>query len=176
MLTKKQIRELFIDLDKELEKADVQADLFVIGGTAMVMAYDARPSTKDIDGIWKPTQPIRELIKKFSAKYGLEEDWLNDAAKGAISHIPDESPVMIFDGEYLRVQAPSPQYLLATKILASRKGRDREDIEFLIRLCKFTKLDECLNVVDKYYPNRPIVARSQFTVEEILAKMYDSQA
>ncbi|HMS25496.1 MAG TPA: DUF6036 family nucleotidyltransferase [Acidimicrobiia bacterium] len=170
-LTKQLILTLFKELNVELEKLDTRADLFVIGGTAMVVAYDARPATKDIDGIWQPTEPIRELIKKISKKYDIEQDWLNDAAKGFISHIKDENPVVIFDGTFLSVSAPSPQYLLATKILSSRPDRDEPDIELLIRLCEFTTVDECLDVVEKYFPNRPIVARSQFTVEEILASM-----
>lgn len=174
-LTKKLIATLFKEIDTELSKPEIKADLFVIGGTAMVMAYDARPSTRDIDGIWKPTEAIRKIIEKISKKYGIEDDWLNDAAKGLMPNIADENPVTIFDGEYLTVSAPSPQYLLATKILASRQTRDREDIELLIKICKFKNIEQCIEVVDKYYPGRTLQARSRFLAEEIIATINSKQ-
>ena len=170
-LTKKLIMQLFSEIDEELKLIDIQADLFMIGGAAMTVIYDARPSTQDVDGIFQPSQPLRLIIKKIAARHGLDEDWMNDAAKGAISHIKDEQPTVVYDGANFSVSSPSAQYLLATKILASRRGRDHADIELLIHQCGFTTIDECLDVVDKYFPNRPIVARSQFAVEEILGKM-----
>ena len=170
-LSKKMIQTLFEDLNNELAILDTKADLFVIGGTAMVMAYDARPSTKDIDGIWQPSEPIRKIIKLLSEKYDIDADWLNDAAKGLMPNVQDENPVVIFDGSYISVSAPSPQYLLATKILASRLDRDEVDIELLVKLCEITNVDQCIAIVDKYYPGRPLQARSKFMVEVIISDL-----
>lgn len=173
-LTKKKILELFQQIDLELSKTDIHADLFVIGGAAMTVAYDARPSTRDVDGIWQPTQPIRDIIKMLAEEHGLETDWMNDAAKGFLPSVPDEHPVVIYDGDYFSVSSPSPQYLLATKILSSRPDRDEADIRFLIRLCGYSTLDDCLDVVERYYPHTPIQPKSQYAVEEILASMKSS--
>lgn len=170
-LSKKLIQTLFEDLNNELAILDTKADLFVIGGTAMLIAYDARPSTKDIDVIWQPSEPIRKIIKLLSEKYDIDADWLNGATKGLMPNVQDENPVVIFDGSYLSVSAPSPQYLLATKILASHQTRDREDIELLVKLCEITNVDQCFAIVDKYYPGRPLQTRSKFMVEEIILEL-----
>lgn len=62
----------------------------------------------------------------------------------------------------------SPEYLLATKLLASRVSRDEEDILLLYGLCGFTTVDEGLDLLERYYPGRPIEAKVGFYLEELL--------
>jgi len=170
-LTKKLIMQLFSEIDEELRLIDQQADLFMIGGAAMTVVYDARPSTKDIDGIFQPSQPLRLIIKKIAARHGLDEDWMYDAAKGAISQVKETNPIVVFDGEFFSVSTPSVQYLLATKMLASRRDRDDSDIKLLVKECGFSTSQQCLDVVQKYYPTWVIEPKTQYLIEELITEM-----
>ena len=169
MLTRERILGLFAELDDELCRAEVRGDVFVVGGAAMTVAYDARPSTRDVDGIWHPSTEVRTAAAQVAARHDdIESDWLNDAVKG---FLPAHDPVpttVIYDGECLTVSVPSPDYLLATKLLASRVGRDEDDILLLYDLCGLTTVDQGLDLIERYYPGRPIEAKVRFYLEELL--------
>jgi hypothetical protein len=74
----------------------------------------------------------------------------------------------VYEGDFLSVSAPSPQYLLATKLLASRVSRDEEDILKLYELCEFTTVEQGLDLVEAYYPGRPIEAKVGFLLQDLL--------
>ena len=60
-------------------------EIGIVGGAAMVLAYDARVATKDVDAIFKPTESIRKIVRDIGRENGLSSDWLNDALKGFLS-------------------------------------------------------------------------------------------
>lgn len=170
MLTRERILELFGELDNELGRSGVRGDVFIVGGAAMAVAYEARPATRDIDAIWHPSNEIREAAARIAARHDdLEPDWLNDGVKGFLPG-DDASPRVVYDGNVLTVSAASPEYLLATKLLASRVSRDEDDILLLYDLCGLTSVDEGIDVVERYYPGRPIEAKVRFFLEELLAQ------
>lgn len=170
MLSRERILELFAELDDELAAVGTRGDVFIVGGAAMAIAYDARPSTQDVDGIWHPSKEVRDAAHRVAARHDdVEEDWLNDGAKDFLpGPDPGASPV-VYEGACLSVSAGSPEYLLATKLLASRVSRDEEDILLLYGLCGFTTVDEGLDLLERYYPGRPIEAKVRFYLEELLA-------
>jgi hypothetical protein len=74
---------------------------------------------------------------------------------------------VVYDGECLTVSVPSPEYLLATKLLASRVGRD-DDILLLYQICGLTTAGQGFDLTERYYPGRPIQAKVRFYLEELL--------
>ena len=42
-------------LDDELKRANVRAEVFIVGGASMAIAYDARRSTSDVDAVFAPS-------------------------------------------------------------------------------------------------------------------------
>ncbi len=170
MLTRELILQLFAELDAELGEAGTRGDVFIVGGAAMAVAYDARPSTRDVDAIWHPSREVRDAAARVAARHDdVDADWLNDGAKGFLpGDDPGRKPV-VYEGEHLTVSAGSPEYLLATKLLASRVSRDEDDILLLYRLCSLTTVDEGLDLLERFYPGRPIEAKVRFFLEELLA-------
>jgi hypothetical protein len=57
------------------------------------------------------------------------------------------------------------------KLFASRVETDADDIAFLYREVGFTTVEEGLDHVARAYPGRPIPAKVQFLLEEIVAAL-----
>jgi hypothetical protein len=171
MLTCEQILELFDELNDELGKSGVRGDVFVVGGAAMAVAYDARPATRDVDAIFHPSSDVREAAARVASHHdNVDNDWLNDGVKDFLPGEDEGNKKVVYENEFLTVRAASPQYLLATKLLASRASRDEDDILFLYGLCGFTTVDVGLYLVQLHYGNRPVEAKVRFMLEELLAK------
>ena len=75
------VRALFHELSDRLAAAGVSAQLFVVGGAAMALAYDRVRLTRDVDALFVPAPEVRRIAEEMSGPHGLEPDWLNDAAK-----------------------------------------------------------------------------------------------
>lgn len=65
-------------LDEELERANVRAEIFIVDGAAMAIAYDARRSTSDIDAVFAPSKEVRKAALRVAERMNLDSDWLND--------------------------------------------------------------------------------------------------
>ena len=112
----------------------IEGEIYLVGGAVMCLVFNARPSTKDVDAFFKPTQKMRKAAAKVASQAGIKEDWLNDAVKGYLSSQGEYDAFLNFD--HLRVFAAKAEYLLAMKCLAMRIGeefQDIDDIRYLIR-------------------------------------------
>ena len=163
---KQELIEAFELLDEELEFLGIRAELFVVGGAAMAIAYDIRRTTTDVDAIFVPTVAVRKAAAIVAGRLGLAPDWLNDGAKG-FAPGNDPAQLSVFEGRSLSVAVASPRYLLAMKLLASRTDRDVDDIRALYELCGFSTAEEGLNLLTSFYPERVILPRVQFLLQEL---------
>jgi hypothetical protein len=169
VLTKALILELFRELDAELVRDGVRGDVFIVGGAAMAVAYDARPSTRDVDAIWRPSTEVRAAAARVASRHeDVDGDWLNDAVKGFLPGSDDGEQRVVYEGDSLTVSAASPEYLLATKLFASRVARDEDDIVLLAELCGVDTADKGLALIDRFYPDRPVEAKVRYLLEELL--------
>lgn len=168
-LSRDQIIRLIGDLDGELARAGVKAELLMVGGAVMTIVFQAREQTKDVDAVFEPEQPVRDAVRRIAEREGLPEDWLNDAARGFLAPAGQFDPY--FDGEGLRVFVASAEYVLAMKILAMRPegvAPDQADIRFLCRYLGITNASAAMDIVEKYYPERRLTPRIRFGLEELL--------
>ena len=156
----------FHALDEELGRSGTRADVFLVGGAAIAVAYDARRATADVDAVFVPTSEVRSAAQRIAERLGLDEDWLNDGVKALVPG-PDPDRREVFEGQYLQVAAASPRFLLAMKLLASRVERDQDDIRILYRLCGFTTAEEGLRLVESTYPGYLLAPRTRFMLEEM---------
>lgn len=163
-------------LSEILTRKGIKGDLVLYGGAVMVLAFKARPSTKDVDAIFVPKEEIYNGAKEVERLYNAPENWLNDAVKGFISDQEDVAPLLDFSG--LKVYAAQPQYILAMKCMSLRLGRgekDLEDIQFLIHLLGITSVEEVLDLVENYFPRNRIPPKTQFALEELLGKLVEPE-
>ncbi|MBO0803073.1 MAG: hypothetical protein J2P25_08365 [Nocardiopsaceae bacterium] len=169
-LGREDIRTLLDDLSQELEARGVRAELFLVGGAALAVAYDATRSTRDLDAVFIPSDVVRQAASAVADREGLAEDWLNDAVKGFLPG-PDPDAQRFYSSDSLIVDVASPRYLLAMKLFAARAEIDADDIILLYRQLGFTTVDEGLGLVEQAYPDRPIPAKVRFLLTEIVDSM-----
>jgi hypothetical protein len=164
LLDGEQIRHLFDELSDELARRGTRAEVFLVGGAAMALAYDARRATRDIDAVFQPKDEVYAAAAVVAAHHDLPADWLNDGVKG---FLPGDDPQarQVYESGSLRVDVASPEYLLAMKLLAARE-QDVDDIVMLYGLCGFTSAAQGLDLVESVYPGRAIAPKVQFLLEE----------
>jgi hypothetical protein len=167
-MTKEQIRAALQLLNEELRLMEVKGEVCLDGGVVMCLVYDARPSTKDVDAIFKPTQQIRTAARRVAETNHLKDDWLNDAVKG---FVVQHSQKILLNLSHLKVYIPEPDYLLAMKTLAARvDATDKQDIQFLIKLMGIQTAEEVFSVLEQYYPHQQIKPATKYFVEELFGK------
>jgi hypothetical protein len=165
-VNKEEIKGCFKELNDELRAMNVKGEVCLYGAL-MCLVFDARPSTKDVDAIFRPTQEIRQAAERVATAHGLKSDWLNDAVKGFVVPHPQR---VLFDFSHLKVYVPEPDYLLAMKTLAARVDTtDKGDVQLLIKLLGLKTAEEVFTILEKYYPRQQIKPATQFFIEELFA-------
>jgi len=169
LLTRKDILRALERLSEILQARGVKADLYVVGGAAMTLAFKARPSTRDVDAVFKRRNEVFKAAAQVAREQGLPDEWLNDASKRFIGR-PDRHPLPILDLPGLRLMAGSPEYLLAMKILADRHDRDRQDLRSLIRILKLNSVEEAERAFYDVYPNDKMADDTRARLAEIFVQ------
>ena len=131
-LGREDIRALLDDLARELAARGARAELFLVGGAALAVAYDATRATRDLDAVFVPSEVVRKAAAAVAEREGLAEDWLNDEVKWFLPG-PDPDAQRFYASGSLIVDVASPRYLLAMKLFAARAEIDADDIILLYR-------------------------------------------
>lgn len=164
------IHSLFEDMAQELSSRGVRAEVFLVGGAAIALAFDSRRVTRDLDAVFAPTAEVRSAVRAVAERRGLTDDWLNDAVKGFLPG-PDPDRTRFFEDPALVVDVASAEYLLAMKLFASRVETDAEDIALLYRQLGYTTVEQGLDLVERAYKGRPLPARIRFLLEDVVASL-----
>lgn len=165
-LDAERVLALFQELSDLLDARGLQAQLFVVGGAAMALAYDGDRVTRDVDALLIPAAQVRQIAEEIGVAHGLEPDWLNDAAKGFLPGT-DEHSRTVFESESLLVQVPSPEYLLAMKLHAARDERDLDDAVTLFNTLGYTSAQECIDLLATTYPPGQLLPRHRYVAQEV---------
>ena len=137
-------------------EAGLELELCIYGGALMMLAYDARAMTKDVDAVVRPSREGLALAKRVGRELGLPEEWLNDDVQMFVAPV-EQTRVLPWEVPGIMLTAPTAKYLLAMKALACRSPLpgyqgDVDDLRFLIHKLEIRSVDEIQNAIDKYYP------------------------
>ncbi len=142
------------------------ADVYVFGGAAMALAYDARRATRDIDAVFQPHGVVLEEAHAVADELGLPHWWLNEQASVYVAPGGDAAAPKVFDHPGLRVSAASPEHLLAMKVLAARR-RDADDIRFLVKHLQLTSVEQVLAICSEVFTDEGVPDRARLVLEDI---------
>jgi predicted nucleotidyltransferase len=154
------------ELASVLESRGIAGRMFVVGGAALALAFNARRTTRDIDAVFEPKSEVYGAAREVADRLNLPDDWLNDAVK---SYIPGTDPdaLPIFDRPGLTVSAASARFLLAMKLRAARVELDVDDIQFLANLLGLYSAEEILQVATERYDADDLPPRAKYLVQEL---------
>jgi len=158
LLDRKRIVELFDELSRELRFQGARAQIYVIGGAAMSLAFDRERATRDVDaridaGHYRLTQAVQAVGRR----HGLADSWLNEQATTAIPRTPDGRAQTVYESAYLTVTGASARHLLAMKLAAGR-GKDQGDIALLCKHLGLKGPDEAIRVYRELFPGELVKA------------------
>ncbi len=168
LLTLNQLEEAFRRLNARLRDQDTIGEVYVIGGAVMLLAFNARQATRDVDAIWNPHGIIHDEAVAVAREMGLPDYWLNEQASAFIPRNPEWGSHPALDFSHLRVFASSPHQALAMKAISAR-DTDREDIQFLIRHLDVHEADAVYEIINRFFPDEEIPMRTKLVMEELLS-------
>lgn len=179
-LTRARIVEALNLLGLLAEQEAVTLELCLYGGTAMMLAYGVRESTKDVDVTARPSDVTLRLAGRVAEQLGLAPDWLNDEVRRFVSLDGAFAPLEV-DGledaarRRLKITRASASYLLAMKCLAGRStlpgySGDIADIRFLVRKMGLRSVAEAEAHLNRFYPYEALSPKVRESIEGVLAE------
>lgn len=165
VLTREQIVLALTKLNERLAAVDVRAECHLVGWAVMCLAFDARPSTRDVDAWFSEPQTVRRAALEVARELDLPEDWPNDAAK---AFIPERAGFERWASySHLEVAIADERTLLAMKCAAARTQEDARDIRLLTDRLRIASVEGVLDVVLAYYPPDRLPVRTRLLLEEM---------
>lgn len=114
-----EIVEALTALANELEGRGVSAEMYVVVGAAIALAFDERRATRDIDAVFEPKAVVYDSAAVVAERLELPGGWLNDAVKGFLAGSdPAAAPILDLPG--LRCLTASPEVALLRRAALQR--------------------------------------------------------
>jgi hypothetical protein len=162
-LSKQDLEDALRRLGALASASGEQIELLLLGGSLMVLMFQTRSSTRDVDVVIlapHDAASVRSMAQTVATEKAWPFDWLNDAAKGFFIG-PTDGPT-IFSAPGIQVRRPSIEQLLAMKLCAWRDDVDIADARRLLQELSgaYDKVWESL--VPYLQPGRELKARYAF--------------
>lgn len=175
LMTKEVVIRALRRLGELAAEAGLELELCIYGGALMMLAYDARAMTKDVDAVIRPSREGLTLAAQVGRELGLPENWLNDDVKMFLAPA-GQTRSLPWDLPGIMLTAPTASYLLAMKALACRSPLpgyegDLDDLRFLIRKLSIHSFEDIQKVIDKYYPDDAIAPEHFVLLKTILEEV-----
>ena len=171
-LSKSQIETALSRLGEMAARAGSPIRLVLVGGGAMVLAFGARESTRDLDvAILAPADhaAVRMMAERVAQELQWRSDWLNDAAKGFLVGL-SVGPV-IFASNGIEVLRPATEQLLAMKLCAWRDDLDISDARRLLDELTGNQQEVWKRVVPFLQPGEEL--KAQYAFEDLWSTTND---
>jgi hypothetical protein len=174
------LEKAFAELGKRAQAAGKTIEISIYGGSALILTFDQRPNTRDVDGVFeKDKEFVRALAIDLANEYGWDHGWLNDGVKGWLSVVDSKPEAKTFFKSYpsesepgLQVSLAKPEYLFAMKCRAMRTdaaSSDIDDIKLLAGQLGLTNSEAALALIAKFYPHNVLEPKTRFGLEEIFS-------
>ena len=170
-LNRDEMESALAELADKLNAHNVKAKIYLVGGAVMVLAFDARFTTADIDGSIYPTDDVLAVAAEIGERRGLGAEWLNTSASQFIPVFKEPNWKPILKSGNVEIVAADERSMLAMKMRAGRGSRDRRDINFLFKRCGITSIAEALELYEEFFPEDPPPDRTLPLLDEAIAAL-----
>lgn len=160
LLDRETIMQLFEELDKELRWTRTRAQVYVVGGAAMSLAFARERTTADVDArIDAGHYQLTKAVRKIGREHGLGDNWLNEQATSAMPQTADSKAKTLYESPYLTITGASAEHLLGMKLLAAR-NKDHGDVARLIDQLGIEQPREAIRIYEALFPHEDLKAEA----------------
>lgn len=168
--SKEKVIEVLTELGSRLYGRGIQGEIYIVGGTAMLLGYDRLVVTNDIDAVYAPSEIIDEIVAQMYAENPrIGRDWLNSKVLPLLPRIDDSGAWEALNIPGVTVSVASPRFLLAMKARAARGRRDLEDVSVLAEILGFTQLDQVWETCESVWGFDVLSPESRELITDYLA-------
>jgi hypothetical protein len=181
MLTAQDLHNAFMEFGAQARREGKVIDLAIYGGSALMLASNFRIATQDVDAVVEGDQgTLARLADAIARTRNWPRDWLNDGVRTYLS--PNVNGLQEHHALFraypserepgLRVFVPSPEYMLAMKLMAMRLDPTggRSDLADILNLIDVVGLKTPEDVVDfaaSFYPEANVSGRLRLGIREL---------
>jgi hypothetical protein len=162
IFTKDNIENYIKYLSKEFKKLNgnkTPAEIILVGGAAILLKYNFRKSTNDVDAIIYSSSVVKDAINITGEKHNLPNDWLNTDFKNTKSYSDKLFEVSKHYKTFLNIleiRTIDAEYLIAMKLMSGREYKnDLSDISGILQEHKINnkeiKLDDIKKAANYLY-------------------------
>ena len=183
MLSVQDLDDALTELGRRARAQGKVLEIAVYRGSALMLASNFRVTTQDVDAVTDTEQDLLDrLAREMASERGWPHDWLSDGVRTYLSPNVDglEQHHALFrtypseNAPGLRVFVPTPEYMLAMKLMAMRldpgAGKtDLDDILSLIRVLGIADKAELMQFAASFYPQARISGRLRLGLDVVWA-------
>ena len=186
VINKENLDLYFSDFGKLLKKKshskNLSIEIVVVGGASVLLNYNFRNTTVDIDCIDVHNALMNEIVSEIANKYDLPSDWINTDFKATESYsqklITYSTYYKTFNG-VLNVRTIKGEYLVAMKIVSGRKYKnDYSDIYGIIKWHKDNNeqlsMPQIDKAIDELYSSHGVVNKDAYEFASKIIENVDS--
>ena len=125
---------------KKSNKNNPGIEIILVGGASVLLNYNFREETTDLDSLIRASSSIKDVIKHISKEKQLPDNWINDDFRKTNSY----SDKLVLHSKFykrfcdcLDVRTVSGEYLLAMKLRSFRNYKN--DISDIVDILKKQK-------------------------------------
>jgi len=165
------VRSLLTELGERLTGRGIEAEIYVVGGAAMILAYDRTRVTRDIDAIGVPQEEIDIEVRAMAQDHAdLDDDWLNAKVLPMLPRSIDADRIEVMGAPGITVNVASPRYMLAMKARAARGKRDLDDLWILFQIIGLVDVEQVWAICEEVWGDDLIREDTRILVNDDLRR------
>ncbi|MEA2937140.1 MAG: hypothetical protein QOC56_644 [Alphaproteobacteria bacterium] len=186
MFTKAELSAAFHDLGELAIGSGKIIDLVVYRGSCLILVSNFRVSSEVVDAVALNDQAfVNEAARVIASRRGWPDDWLNDGVRTYLSPSAEALQAHELIGTYpndarpgMRVYVPTPEYMLAMKLMALRiETGDQKDLDDIVNLMQIAGLKDKNDVIEfaaGFYPEARISGKLRLALDD-LWRLYEAR-
>ena len=177
--TKDDLASAFHELGELAVRAGKVIDLAVYGGSCLMLVSNFRIASEDVDAVAITDQDfIDGAAAVIAARRAWPENWLNDGVRTYLSPAIEGHKAHELYATYpdeatpgLRVYVPTPEYMLAMKLMAMRveaiENKDLDDIFSLLQVVGIKDKSAIVAFAAQFYPEARVSGKLQLALDHL---------
>lgn len=174
--------KMFTKMGEIFAESGAYFEIAIYGGSAIMLSFDYRESTVDID--FMPVKgsaiEVSDVANQAAEALGLQQNILRDDVAMFVS----ETVKYNLFGEFpkgtgnLRIFTAAPDYIFAMKMMSMRnvlETQDVRDVWELADVCGITDVETAIDVLAQFYPEKKLPVRNKLILEDVFTAKKNNQ-